>query len=95
MFDFICHSYMNQQWTRVTKLMHINHVALNVNDLEESIEFYETITELAVSRRFKAGPGEVAFLTNNSGETEIELIYMPQGSRFEEKVYLFVLRRIS
>ena len=65
--------------------MHIKHVALNVNDLEESIEFYETITELTVSRRFKVEPGEVAFLTNKSGATEIELIYMPQGSRFEGK----------
>ena len=65
--------------------MHIRHVALNVNDLEESIEFYEMITELTVSRRFKAGPGEVAFLPNKAGETEIELIYMPQGLRFEGK----------
>lgn len=65
--------------------MHIKHVALRVKDLEESIKFYETITELTVSRRFKAEPGEVAFLTNGSGETEIELIYMPQGQGFEGK----------
>lgn len=65
--------------------MNIKHVALNVNNLEESIEFYETITELSVSRRFKAGPGEVAFLTNNIGGTEIELIYMPEAIRFEGK----------
>ena len=30
------------------------------------------ITELTISRRFKAGPGEIAFMTNGSGETEIE-----------------------
>lgn len=65
--------------------MHIKHVALNVVDLEESIEFYETMTELRVDRRFKAGPGEVAFLTNKSGATEIELIYMPEGVKFEGK----------
>lgn len=65
--------------------MHIKHVALNVNDLEESIEFYETVTELTVSRRFKAGPGEVAFLANESGGTEIELIYMPEAAKFEGK----------
>lgn len=65
--------------------MHIQHVTLMVNNLEESIEFYETITELTISRRFKAEPGEVAFLTNGSGETEIELVCMPQGQKFEGK----------
>ncbi|KGK86587.1 VOC family protein [Clostridium sp. HMP27] len=65
--------------------MHIKHITLNVNNLEESIEFYETITELTISRRFKAGDAELAFLTNGSGETEIELLYRPQGQRFEGK----------
>ena len=65
--------------------MHIKHIALNVNDLEEPIKFYESITELTVDRRFKAGPGEVAFLTNKIGGTEIELIYMPEGAKFEGK----------
>lgn len=65
--------------------MHIKHVTLMVNDLDKSIEFYETITELTISRRLKAGPGEIAFLTNGSGETEIELVCMPQGQKFEGK----------
>ncbi len=65
--------------------MHIQHMALMVNNLEESIEFYEVVTELTISRRFKAGPGEVAFLTNGNEETEIELICMPEGQKFEGK----------
>lgn len=65
--------------------MHIHHLAIMVNHLEESIEFYEIITKLSISRRFKAGPGEIAFMTNGKGETEIELIYMPQGQKFEGK----------
>lgn len=65
--------------------MRIKHIALNVNDLEESIEFYETVTELFVARRFKAGKGEVAFLTNKLGESEIELIYMPEAVKYEAK----------
>lgn len=56
-----------------------------VNNLEESIEFYETFTELTISRRFKAGEGEVAFMTNGNGETEIEFVCMPQGQKFEGK----------
>lgn len=65
--------------------MHIKHLALKINDLEESIEFYETITELKVQRRFKAGPGEVAFLSDGEGKTEIELICMPGDEKFEGK----------
>ncbi|HZK60436.1 MAG TPA: VOC family protein [Anaerovoracaceae bacterium] len=65
--------------------MHIQHVTLMVNNLEKSIEFYETITELSITRRFKADPGEIAFLANDPGETEIELVYMPQVQKFEGK----------
>jgi len=65
--------------------MHIKHIAINVKNIEESIAFYESITELSVSRRFSAGPGEVAFLTNGDGETEIEFVCMPQGQKYEGK----------
>lgn len=46
---------------------------VRVNDLEESIKFYENIVGLQVNTRFPAGPNtEIAFLGN--GETKIELI---------------------
>jgi lactoylglutathione lyase len=45
-----------------------------VNDLEQSIKFYNEIVGLEVSRRFAAGPGvEIVFL--GAGETKVELIY--------------------
>lgn len=65
--------------------MHIKHMTLRVKNLEQSIKFYETITELAVCRRFKAEPAEIAFMTNGDGETEIELLYIPQGQTFDGK----------
>lgn len=65
--------------------MHIKHVTLRVNNMEESIKFYETITELTISRRFIEGAAEIAFLTNGKGETEIELLYIPEGQKFEGK----------
>jgi len=40
---------------------------------------------LSISRRFTAGSAELAFLTNGSGETEIELLQIPQGQTFEGK----------
>jgi lactoylglutathione lyase len=46
---------------------------LRVNNLEESLKFYQEIVGLPLSRRFQAGPGvEIAFL--GSGETKIEII---------------------
>lgn len=65
--------------------MHIQHITIMVKNLDESIKFYETVTELTISRRFKAGPGELAFLTNGTNETEIELVCMPEGQKFEGK----------
>lgn len=65
--------------------MHIKHITLRVKHLEESVAFYETLTELTVARRFKAEPAELVFLTNGEGETEIELIHVPEGQTFEGK----------
>lgn len=65
--------------------MHFEQLTLMVRNLEESLRFYETVTELTISRRFKAGSGEIAFLTNARGETEIELVCMPQMDKFEGK----------
>lgn len=65
--------------------MHIKHVTLMVKNMEESIKFYEMITKLTITRRFKEGSTEVAFLTNGNGETEIELVDAPQGQKFEGK----------
>ena len=46
---------------------------ITVNDLEESLSFYQDIVGLTVDRRFQAGPGmEIVFL--GDGETKVELI---------------------
>jgi lactoylglutathione lyase len=49
---------------------------LYVKNLDESIAFYSTLTELKVQSRFPAGPGiEIAFMGNGAaGETLVELI---------------------
>jgi lactoylglutathione lyase len=49
-----------------------------VKDIEKSISFYESITELKVAQRRKEGTAELAFLVNGVGETQIELICIPQ-----------------
>lgn len=48
-------------------------VTLHVTDLAASVEFYEQVVGLTVTRRFMSGLGkEIVFL--GDGETEVELI---------------------
>ncbi len=48
-------------------------ITLHVNDLKESLEFYQEIVGLELDRRFEAGGGrEIAFL--GDGETKVELV---------------------
>jgi lactoylglutathione lyase len=63
--------------------MHLQHIALYVRNLEASIAFYRTVADLEIGRRMLAGPGEIAFMINTEGETEIELVCMPEGRKFE------------
>jgi len=56
-----------------------------VKDLEHSIAFYETMTELTITRRFKDGQAEIAFLANSEGETSVELVCTPGTQKFEGK----------
>jgi lactoylglutathione lyase len=45
-----------------------------VNDMEETLKFYQEVVGLQLDRRFNAGPGmEICFL--GEGETKIELIH--------------------
>ncbi len=49
-------------------------VTINVKDMEKSLDFYQEIIGLNISRRMKPNPDmEIIFL--GSGETQIELIY--------------------
>ena len=59
--------------------MHIHHLALRVRDFEKSLHFYQTLTELKIHTQFSANGGIIAYLQNASGETQLELIGMPEG----------------
>lgn len=64
--------------------MRIKHLTLNVTDLERSIEFYTSLTGCRVLRRLASGPATLAFLADEEGQTELELLSFP-GRRFEGK----------
>ena len=51
-------------------------ITLTVNNMEDSVKFYQEIVGLSISKRYPAGPGmEICFL--GEGETKVELIYNP------------------
>ena len=59
--------------------MHIHHLALRVRDFEKSLHFYQTLTEFKIHTQFSANGGSIAYLQNANGETQLELIGMPEG----------------
>ena len=53
--------------------MKLGYITVMVRDLERSLTFYQELAQLQVMRRFRPGPGEIAFLANGAGETMLEL----------------------
>jgi lactoylglutathione lyase len=52
------------------------HTTVRVNNLEQSLEFYQGLLGLKLVRRGPSGDGELAFL-GEAGQPNIELIYHP------------------
>ncbi|RGC59120.1 hypothetical protein DXA92_04595 [Agathobaculum butyriciproducens] len=76
--------------------MHIHHLALRVRDFEKSLHFYQTLTELKIHTQFSANGGSIAYLQNANGETQLELIGMPEGETVKRPVCSSAsVRRIS
>ncbi len=65
--------------------MKFHHLSLRVTNFEKSLQFYQTLTKLQIAKQFSANGGNVAYLQNAEGETQLELIAMPQGQTFEGK----------
>ena len=64
--------------------MKFHHLSLRVRDFEKSLHFYQTLTQLQVAKQFATEDGgHVAYLHNAEGETELELIGLPGGQKFE------------
>lgn len=65
--------------------MRFHHISIRVSNFEKSLSFYTELAQLKVVKQFSANGGNVAYLANGLGETEIELISMPEGQNFEGK----------
>ncbi|MBN2898013.1 MAG: VOC family protein [Clostridia bacterium] len=62
--------------------MKYSWTTLLVKDLDKSIHFYENIVGLTIDRRFQAGPVvEIAFLSHEKGDTEVELMTTADPSK--------------
>lgn len=66
--------------------MKFHHISLRVRDFEKSMHFYQTLLGLSVAKAFQPdADSNVAYLQNGEGETQIELIALPVGDKFEGK----------
>ena len=56
------------------------HTRMRVNDLEQTVEFYQTVFGLKVSRRHESPRGsKLVFLSVPNSEEEIEVTYFPNS----------------
>ena len=56
--------------------MKLNYITIQVSNLEKSLAFYEDVLGLQEQRRFPTNGGEICFVANAAGETQLELIQM-------------------
>jgi lactoylglutathione lyase len=57
------------------------HTRMRVNDIEQTVKFYEQALGLTVSRRHTSPRGaQLVFLTTPGSEEEIEICQMPAGA---------------
>jgi lactoylglutathione lyase len=61
--------------------MKLSFVTIYVADIEKSIDFYQRVLGMTVSRRFSPRPGmEIAFMGDGA---QVELIHDPQAKPFQ------------
>ncbi len=65
--------------------MKFHHLSIRVKDFEKALNFYTRLCELKITKQFSANGGNVAYLLNEDGETEVEIIAMPEGQTYEGK----------
>lgn len=66
--------------------MKLLHNTIYVNDLNESMKFYEDILGLKLSKKFSAGPNDIAFF--DAGGAEIELIKSKKYDEISHSEYI-------
>ncbi|MDR2947336.1 MAG: VOC family protein [Candidatus Adiutrix sp.] len=65
--------------------MHFRQVGIRTQELEKSIEFYESVIGLSVVRRVSGEDSKLAFLADAQGGTQVELVNRPHMQAFERE----------
>lgn len=58
--------------------MQLNHVTIQTANFAKEVDFYKTYANLNVMREIHPGGGNIVFLANAEGQTEVEIIENPQ-----------------
>lgn len=65
--------------------MHFLHLTFRVRDMKKSITFYEDFIGLKMQKQESTDDWHIAFLADQEGATQIELVYIPNGDKIETK----------
>ncbi len=65
--------------------MKFHHISLRAKNFEDSMRFYTELAGLKVCKQFEAGGGNVAYLADAEGDTQVEIIALPEGQTYEGK----------
>ena len=65
--------------------MKFHHISLRVRDFERSMKFYTELAGLTVTKQIAPPGANVAYLANSAGDTEVELICIPESQCYEGK----------
>lgn len=63
--------------------MKLNYITFMVRDLEKTIAFYQELAGLKVIRRFNPGMGEIAFMADKEGDTNLEFVQFENFPKVE------------
>ncbi len=63
--------------------MKLNYITFMVRDIEKTIRFYTEYAGLKVVRRFNPGMGEIAFMADKEGDTELEFIQFDNAQKVQ------------
>ena len=65
--------------------MHLYQLIVRIRDFEKSVKFYHEFVGLKIQKQVIQDEWKLAFMANEEGATQIELVYMQEGVKVETK----------
>ncbi len=63
--------------------MKLNYITIMVRDITKTVEFYEKLAGLKIVRRFNPGMGEIVFMADAEGDTNLEFVQFDNAPKVQ------------